>query len=481
MSDQDALPNVRELAESWRSQGLISDQEASALQAMEARALKADRKEDALLRLSASPAGSMERALLEAVLAKLREAARARLESAPSQESPTLWWVTGASGSGKSERARRLMQDHPSALYACGDELKEVGKKAAREIGKAMGAPESLIEPLERSAYVHRLASVPNWEMIDEAIERKVDLIVELLGLGAQEDERTLRRAMSKGYQVLAIHVGSHEESALKRAALRCFEAKRRGEEGRFVSLTGLAQKRHQSMRGFSTLRAALRSTSARFELYDNSALEMRLIWSAQGESGGDPPMERFADLESKPAGLWMRGVNPASDLAVWAQDEQGVWKIALIERQREPQAQRWGMPGGFARSGAKKGERFDRLSAESGLEAAIRCWEEKTLAKLDELGLIGECRPVSLSAPRGRDPRDSAAAWVETSVWACVASRMPTLSAGDGASLAEWVSWEGCQSRPMAFDHLELIKQSAMALGIELEGSPKAKIKSAS
>jgi 8-oxo-dGTP diphosphatase len=115
---------------------------------------------------------------------------------------------------------------------------------------------------------------------------------------------------------------------------------------------------------------------------------------------------------------------------------EEEVLKVMLIERDLEPFAGKWAIPGGFVRYG------------ETLEQAAIRELEEETgLANiyLEQLYTFGEPR---------RDPRG----WVvSVAYYALVSPDKYNVAAATDARRAEWFPIESLP--PLAFDHDEIMR----------------------
>jgi len=122
------------------------------------------------------------------------------------------------------------------------------------------------------------------------------------------------------------------------------------------------------------------------------------------------------------------------ADCVLFAREEQQ-WNVLLIQRNQEPFAGRWALPGGFVEEG------------EDLREAAARELEEETGLKgisLEQLAAFG--RP-------GRDPRG----WTVTvAFWAVVESTGRPIRAGDDARQARWFAFS--ELPPLAFDHDEIV-----------------------
>jgi 8-oxo-dGTP diphosphatase len=110
--------------------------------------------------------------------------------------------------------------------------------------------------------------------------------------------------------------------------------------------------------------------------------------------------------------------------------------RVLLIEREYDPFAGRWALPGGHVDAG------------ETSLEAAVRELVEETgvVVEADALRLVGV-----YDAP-GRDPRGR---YVTVAYRVTVAEPVAA-AAGDDASAARW--WELAKLPQLAFDHAVIV-----------------------
>ena len=124
--------------------------------------------------------------------------------------------------------------------------------------------------------------------------------------------------------------------------------------------------------------------------------------------------------------------------------------KVMLIERDLEPFAGQWAIPGGFVRHG------------ESLEQAALRELEEETGIAgvfLEQLYTFGE---------PGRDPRG----WVvSVAYYALVSPDSHTVAAATDARRAEWFAVE--RLPPLAFDHAEILRVALARLRGKLTYAP--------
>lgn len=458
----DDFPSIDELARRLTELGALEPGQWEEFKRLELSALASERSEDALMLFGRLGKEDPAKRAMEAGLADLRSWAKERLEAAPERERPRLTLVCGAPGSGKSAMMERLAQERPETLLATADDFKARFKARLPEwIGET---PEPARSNLGRSVYIHRLTSLPSWEMVDEAIERRVDVAVEMLGMGAAEDARTIRRALAKGYEARVIHIGCSVEASLARAARRHFEQKARGEEGRWVGLAAAAGRQRALLAAFGALKELLADTEAKLCLIDNTDFSMKPIW--RSEDGGAPPVDRFASWRADPA-LWREGVNPAADLCALCKDEQGVWRVALVERGSEPFKGKLAFPGGFIKGASAQGP--FAWGQERAQDAALRRFAEETLCaeRPSSVRALGKFDALE------RDPRNTPGRWVESWVFAARFERCEELKGGDSARSARWVSVEEALGRPeqLAFDHGARLREAVAAL--EAAGEP--------
>ena len=448
----DDFPPIDEIAKRLRELGAIEPEQVEEFKRLEMTAIASARSEDALMLFGRLGAQDGAKQAMQEGLDDLRAWAKARVARAASSNPPKFRMVSGGPGSGKSALMRRLAREMPGALMCCADDFK------ARFKREQAARIEALAEParsnLGRSVYIHRLTSLPSWEMVDEALESRKDLAVELLGLGAPEDARTIRRALALGYEVEVAHVGCSAEQALARAASRHFQDKASGGEGRWVGLAQAAGRQRQVLASFAALRELLADAPVSLALYDNTDFKMEKVWTSQ--EPGPPPIGRFAGWARNPK-LWWEGANPAADAIVLCQD-QGRWMVALVERSHEPFSGSWSFPGGFAKAQPAAGARMEWTSQEALETARRRLREEAFCQEPVELALMAKLDAME------RDPRNDAGRWVESWVFAGVMGSMAPLTAGDGSRQARWTPVDEALGAgvAMAFDHKDLL---AMAL----------------
>ena len=449
------FPSIDEMASRLVELGALAEGDWDEFKRLELFAMRSARKEDALGLYSRLPDSDPAKMAMDAGLEDLRSWSSGRVAEAPEAlGAPRLWLVSGAPGSGKSARIAQLAKGCPEALIASADDFKTRFKE--KQSGSVGALDEPARSDLMRSVYIHRLTALPSWEMVDLALDAKKNLIVELLGLGVGEDERTARRALAKGYKVKIEHVGCSVEQSLARATKRHFEQKALGGEGRWIGMAAAVAKQQAILGAFAQLCALLAGSGAAMELFDNSSMGMQSIWSS--ESGGAPPTGMFANWLPKP-GLWRPGANPVADLCALRR-ESGVWQIALVERGCEPCKGSWALPGGFIKSAGSRSSPF-LWGAESPEEAALRRFAEKTLcpSRPNSMELIGKSDELA------RDPRNNSESWVQAWTFAAVFDSPQELFSGDGARGVRWASLSELRELErlgaVAFDHASLAKKA--------------------
>lgn len=455
--DED-FPTIDALGKQLMAKGFLAEEQLSEFKRLELSSLVSARKEDAMLLYSRLEDSDPAKMAMRLGLDDLRDWMRRRVASASSSNPPKLIFVSGAPGSGKSALIERLALANPGILVASADDFKARFKAEAGDWLESV--PEPAKSNLQKSVYIHRLTALPSWEMVDLALDAGKDMVVEMLGLGAAEDARTLRRALAHGYAVEAYHVGCAVEEALGRAARRHFEDKARGGEGRWIGLSQAAGKQKAILVAFAQLCELMAQTPAKMHLLDNTRMALAEIWNS--DSPEAPPVDRFAQWRVDPK-LWRPGANPAADLCAFARGQDGVWRVALVERAGEPHKGRWAFPGGFI-----KGQRSDGVfewGEEKAQQAALRRFSEETLCqeRIDGSWMVGKFDGIE------RDPRNTQNRWVESWLFCVILDQAEPLAGGDAARSAAWMevgpALDGELS--MAFDHrsmLALAYESARA-----------------
>ena len=454
----DDFPTIDALARRLVELGVLDKSEMDEFKRLEMSSMISARKEDAMMLYSRLPDNDPAKEAMNKGLADLRCWINERLKISKKSNPPKLLFVSGAPGSGKSCALHQWAKDNPEALIASADDFKARFKsQLAIHIGNT---PEPTRSNLTRSVYIHRLTAMPSWEMVDLAIDEGKDLAVEMLGMAAAEDARTLRRAIAKGYEVEVWHVGCSVEQSSARAAKRYFDQKKQGQDRRWIGLAVSAGKQKTIVNSFAQLCELMKGTPAKMKLFDNTGSEMKMIWSS--DESATPPVENFVSWHNDPK-LWRPGANPAADLCAFALSEEGTWKVALIERAHEPFKGSWSFPGGFVKGVHFEGE-FE-WGPEAAKQAAMRRFEEETLASPGtgdlSVDFVGKFDDLD------RDPRNTQHRWVESWLFTTQLKEEIILSGGDAASSAKWVDLNDIFSDkvPMAFDHKKLIEYALIKI----------------
>lgn len=462
----DDLPPIDELAKRLTELGALVESDWDQFKRLEMSSLASARKEDAMLLFSRLPQGDPAKEAMQAGLDDLRAWGKRRVAEAISKRNPKLVFVSGAPGSGKSFLMEKVLAGHPGMIQGNADDFKERFKMGLA--GWLGATPEPTRSNLGRSVYIHRLTALPSWEMVDQALDERKDVAVEMLGMGAPEDERTIRRAMARGYEVEVFHVGCPVEASLARASKRYFEEKAAGKEGRWIGLSSAAGKQKAILSAFVQLSELLRGSAAKLWLVDNTNMDLRIAWDSSQE--GPPPIEAFASWRADPE-LWRPGANPAADLCALALGADG-WSVALVERSGEPFKGKWALPGGFVRgAGASKAGGAFAWGAEEAQMAALRRFSEETLcgAEPSRVEFVGKFDAME------RDPRNTESRWVESWVFCAQFEAGEAILGGDAARQAAWVRVEDVAAGKieMAFDHAKLVELAHARL---LATAPRAK-----
>lgn len=449
----DDLPSIDELARRLTELGAFKVEQWDEFKRLELSSLSSARKEDAMMLFSRLPGTDATKQAMQRGLDDLRSWSKIRVDRAKASSPPKLVFISGSAGSGKSVMVSRVVEANPGMLVCCADDFKDRFKTMS---GVLWGdVPEPARTNLGHSVYIHRLTALPSWEMVDMALEAGKDLVVEMLGMGAAEDERSIRRAIAKGYEVEVRHVGCSVEMSLARAARRHFQQKAEGGEGRWIGLASAAGKQRVILGAFAQLCELLKGSPAKLRLFDNTDMKMELAWSS--DDSGSPPIERFAAWcqDSK---LWRSGANPAADLCALVRGPDGRWRVALVERSGEPFVGCWALPGGFVKGFGVGAEAFV-WGPEQAKQAALRRFSEETLcvASPSEVGFVGKFDAIE------RDPRNTESRWVESWVFCARFEDSESLVGGDGARQARWMDVDKVLSGEVdiAFDHAKLIEAS--------------------
>lgn len=137
--------------------------------------------------------------------------------------------------------------------------------------------------------------------------------------------------------------------------------------------------------------------------------------------------------------------VDYAADMVVLAQAE-GVWHVLVIQREREPYAGMWALPGGHVEA------------CETAAQAATReLWEETGVQVAHRVKLVGV-----YDAP-GRDPRGP----VVSAAFLVVLDHLPVPASADDARDACWTPLTDVISDELAFDHTQILHDAVTQAGI--------------
>ena len=129
------------------------------------------------------------------------------------------------------------------------------------------------------------------------------------------------------------------------------------------------------------------------------------------------------------------------SDIVLLHRDDQGRLWVLQVQREWDPFAGMWALPGGFVEPG------------EEHIDAGVRELGEETglPATRGDLVFVGR-----YDKP-GRDPRGP----VTTEAFAAVLDQKPTPTAADDARAARWVLLETANAEGWAFDHADIVNDA--------------------
>jgi 8-oxo-dGTP diphosphatase len=159
-------------------------------------------------------------------------------------------------------------------------------------------------------------------------------------------------------------------------------------------------------------------------------------------------------------------GPNPAADL-VLLRPSGASHEVLLIRRALTASADpgKWALPGGFVDTNAVAGEPW-AADVELPGHAALRELHEE--AGLDLMALEASLVPIGTYEGGGRDPRDTADAWVRSHVFALRVVEATGRKAITAQDDAEAVDWHAIQALPpLAFDHARILRDALQVLDI--------------
>lgn len=135
--------------------------------------------------------------------------------------------------------------------------------------------------------------------------------------------------------------------------------------------------------------------------------------------------------------------------------------RVLLVRRGERPFKGAWALPGGFVRVGDGHREQGEDLDA-----AASRELEEETGLAARDVFL----EQVAAFGRAGRDPRMRV-----ITVAYCALIRpdlVPLVKAGGDAAHAEWLVVDALKSKPLAFDHAEIIARAVAHVAQRVDSS---------
>jgi 8-oxo-dGTP diphosphatase len=133
-------------------------------------------------------------------------------------------------------------------------------------------------------------------------------------------------------------------------------------------------------------------------------------------------------------------------DLVIWHKGDDGIGRVLLVKRAKDPGKGRWALPGGFLEMD------------ETGEQAARR-------ELLEETGVsVGDLRFLTVADKVDRDPRGR----VISLVYTARLDEMARAVGADDAEEAAWVPvWDALADGFLAFDHLDILKVASEQLWI--------------
>lgn len=156
----------------------------------------------------------------------------------------------------------------------------------------------------------------------------------------------------------------------------------------------------------------------------------------------------------------WFEGPNPTVDAVVLRDGPPR--ELLLVRRHPDAPAEpgRWALPGGFVRTTAPRGARFQG-DVETEEEACLRELREETGLLLEADALVR----VGVYSGGGRDPRDTPRSHSRSTAFVV---RLPeggetVLAAGDDAEDVRWFRLDALP--PLAFDHARIVEDALARL----------------
>lgn len=159
----------------------------------------------------------------------------------------------------------------------------------------------------------------------------------------------------------------------------------------------------------------------------------------------------------SEESSLWYIGDNHTSDMLLICKGENGLLKLALVERRNDPFDGKWAFPGGFISGATPPGTAF--VPAETPEEAVIRELKEETGVDLVSQSLL----PIGVYDDPERDPRARPGQRVVTHAFLIVLSECLPIHGKSDARIAQWFNLKDILNGkpPLAFDHAKILQDA--------------------
>lgn len=424
-------------------------------------------KGDALQQLEFLEEDSQVKKTVKKILILITNEIEKEIFETPSSETPSMFFLSGTPGSGKSVLKNKIEKENLNCIYFCGDKIKEKFKELAKK--------EKIFEKKEQwfnDVFIHRLTSKISWSLIPLAIKLKKNIILEAVGSDAQEDFLLLKKVKEEGYSVSVHHVATSTNKAIESAIFRYFKGE---DKGRTISIEEIANLHRKVLESFQILENKIKTFTPEIAsfLYDNREWKMDLVFSRTNKKNEENLLDisYFLDFKENKQSLWFKGENHTSDLILFSLVNND-FKVALIKRKKPPFENYWAIPGGFVETSAKKDENY-LLDIETPEEAALREFKEETLGEPPkETKFI----PVGVYKDISRDPRNSKERTVVSNAFTAFLKEPIDLypDGNDDASKAEWKSLDDIISGKirLAFDHYKIIVDSCKKLNIEINSN---------